>query len=71
MAVQIEARESLQPGVPAILFQAREANKYLPDNVYHYALSNDGRRLLIDVASEEAEPAPVTVVLNRQAELTR
>ncbi len=72
MAAEIEAGETLRPGVPSALFSAEGINYSLGGSRYfHYAVSNDGRRFLIDKVSEEGEQAPVTVVLNWQAELGR
>ena len=69
MAAEIEAGETFQPGVPHMLFRAPSVNPLLPDNFYHYDVFDDGQRFLIDVAAEESEQSPVTIVLNWQAEL--
>ena len=71
MAAEIEAGETFQPGVPHMLFRAPGVNPLLPHNFYHYDVSDDGQRFLIDVAAEESEQSPVTIVLNWQAELGR
>ena len=71
MAAEIEAGETFQPGVPHMLFRAPGVNPLLPDNFYHYDVSDDGQRFLIDVAAEESQQSPVTIVLNWQAELGR
>ena len=71
MAAEIEAGETFQPGVPHMLFRAPGVNPLLPDNFYHYDMSDDGQRFLIDVAAEESQQSPVTIVLNWQAELGR
>jgi len=54
-----------------IFVRALRVNPVLPGNLHHYDASNDGQRFLIDVAAEQGEGAPVTVVLNWQAELER
>ena len=71
MVVEVEAQETFRPGVPSALFDVPEFNDLRPDIFYHYDVSNDGRRFLIDVAAGESGRVPVTVVLNWQAELGR
>ncbi len=72
MAVDIDATETFRPGVPSALFSVEGMNSSTTASAYfHYDVSNDGRRFLIDVVSEEGEQALVTVVQNWQAELER
>jgi Tol biopolymer transport system component len=72
MAAPIEADVSFRPGVPAELFRVNGivvpagAGSY-----FHYDVTKDGQRFLIDVTSEEGEQTPLTVVQNWQAELGR
>jgi len=69
MAAEIEAGKTFQPGVPQMLFRAPAVNTLLPETMVHFDVSRDGQRFLIDVAAEESEQSPVTIVLNWQAEL--
>jgi len=39
--------------------------------MFHYDVSNDGQRFLIDVVAGQDRQSPVTVVMNWQAELER
>ena len=71
MMAEIEAGETFRAGVPHMLFRAPGVNPLLPENFFHYDVSRDGQRFLIDVAAEESEQSPVTIVLNWQAELGR
>jgi Tol biopolymer transport system component/tRNA A-37 threonylcarbamoyl transferase component Bud32 len=71
MVVEVESQETFRPGVPSALFDVPEFNDILPDIFYHYDVTNDGQRFLIDVAAGETGQVPVTVVLNWQAELGR
>ncbi len=71
MAVEIEAGETLQPGAPSMLFRAPEVNTFLPTSAFHFDVADNGERFLIDVAAQQGEQTPVTVVLNWQAELGR
>ena len=64
--------QTFEPGEPIRLFRVPI---YLggapPDNVKHqYDVTPDGQRFLINVTTEEASAAPITVVLNWQAALT-
>ena len=71
MTAEIEAGETFQPGVPHMLFRAPRVNSLLPATLFHYDVSRDGQRFLIDLDVEESEQSPVTIVLNWQAELGR
>ena len=71
MAAEVEAGETFQPGVPHMLFRAPDVNPLVPGNLFHFDVSDDGQRFLIDVAAEESQQSPVTIVLNWQAELGR
>ena len=71
MAADIQAGETFRAGAPSMLFQAPEVNPILPQTIFHYDVSDDGRRFLIDVVAEDTERTPVTIVLNWQAELGR
>ena len=71
MAAEIEAGETFRAGVPHMLLRAPGVNQFLPDTLFHFDVSRDGQRFLIDVAAEESEQSPVTIVLNWQADLER
>ena len=54
-----------------MLFRAPGVNQLLAEVWYHYDVSNDGQRFLIDAAVEGPIQSPVTIVLNWQAGLGR
>jgi eukaryotic-like serine/threonine-protein kinase len=61
MAVDVGPGPSF--GVPRALFQTRVATGFAPTRT-NYAPSRDGQRCLINTATGDPEPAPITVVLN-------
>jgi Tol biopolymer transport system component len=68
MAVPVGAGPSF--AVPKMLFRTR-----VPEGVTsrrtHYVPSRDGQRFLVNTQSNDANPNPITVVLNWQAELKK
>jgi serine/threonine protein kinase len=68
MAVEIKEGESLEPGDPVRLFHTGIAAR---PNTDQYAVTADGRRFLILKPSRATDAAPITVVLNWTAELTK
>ncbi len=71
MAVAVENGDAFRPGTPKMLFRAPGVNNILGDVMFHYDVSNDGQRFLIDVVAGQDRQSPVTVVMNWQAELER
>ena len=60
--------KTLQPGRPAALFPTRIAPGAMAAlNKQQYAVSPDGLRFLINVSTEQANPSPITVILNWHA----
>ena len=66
MAVAVNGEGTFQAGVPKVLFQTREVV-----GRYRYAVTVDGQRFLVNTPVEEASTAPITVVLNWTAELSK
>jgi hypothetical protein len=64
MAVAVTGEDSFRAGVPKALFQTREVV-----GRYRYAVTADGQRFLVNTPLEEANIAPITVVLNWTADL--
>jgi hypothetical protein len=57
--------QSLEPGTPAALFPIRIALGPLPGvNKQQYAVSSDGQRFLVNLAEEETEASPITLIYN-------
>ena len=71
MAAQILPDETFRAGVPRMLFHTPGINPFLAGSTFHYEVSDDGQRFLIEAAVEGSTQLPVTVVLNWQAGLGR
>ena len=69
MVAEIFRGETFRAGVPQMLFRAPGVNPVLASTVFHYDVSKDGQRFLIDAAVEGPTQSPVTIVLNWQAAL--
>ncbi len=69
MAAEILTGETFRAGVPRMLFRTPGVNPLLVSTVFHYDVSKDGQRFLIDAAVEGPTQSPVTIVLNWQAAL--
>ena len=74
MAVPIAVssdRTTIKPGSPAPLFSTSIAGGPMPGaNNHQYAVSRDGQRFLVNVATDEAS-TPVTLILNWNPESKR
>jgi len=69
MAVDLRpAAASFEQGIPKPLFET-DVDIYNAPN--RYAVSNDGKRFLINVSAEGTNSKPITVVLNWTSELTK
>jgi Tol biopolymer transport system component/predicted Ser/Thr protein kinase len=70
--MSVEVNNSANPfGPPRPLFSTRFTWMEIQAGARHYAAARDGRRFLISWATEEAQSAPVTVVLNWTAGLNK
>jgi eukaryotic-like serine/threonine-protein kinase len=72
MSVEVDnksATPSFSP--PRALFSTRVTWMEIQAGARHYAVARDGRRFLISRATDEAQSAPVTVVLNWTAGLNK
>jgi WD40-like Beta Propeller Repeat len=68
MAVRVSPGPSF--GVPKMLFQTR-VPAGITANRNHYVPSSDGQRFLVNTQIGDAQPTPITVVLNWSAGLSR
>ena len=69
MVVGVEASGSgMTAGVPSPLFQTKLRGTVSSS---HFAAADDGQRFLMSVAADETSRAPITVVLNWDAEARR
>jgi hypothetical protein len=56
---------SLETGTPAALFPVRTAGGPLPgNNKQQYAVSSDGQRFLVNLATDEGAASPITLIYN-------
>ena len=70
MAVPVRGTSAFEAGAPQSLFESRVAPVGARDGI-DYAVTADGRRFLIVCAAEQTSAAPITVVLNWAAELSK
>jgi serine/threonine protein kinase/Tol biopolymer transport system component len=68
MAAGIETANGIHPTTPGSLFKTGIT---APNNYHPFAVAHDGRRFLIPVRLNTQDFAPITVVLNWPAKLTR
>jgi hypothetical protein len=75
MAVEVKSgprggsqEASFEPGPPRVLFEFRSGS-VVP--IAPYTVTADGRRFLLNTVVDESSGAPLTVVVNWQAELRR
>ena len=66
-----QGRRNISAGSAAYAVSRSPRQLSVATTLFHYDVSRDGQRFLIDVAFEESEQSPVTIVLNWQAELGR
>jgi eukaryotic-like serine/threonine-protein kinase len=74
MAAEVSTDTAFHPGVPRPLFDTRlvtsTTNVGIAD-VFWWDVSPDGKKFLVEMASEENTSSPITVVLNWQAGLKK
>ena len=61
--------QAIECGTPVPLFVARVNSSLQGGQPHQYAVSTDGQRFLINTPTSEKGVAPITVILNWQAEL--
>ena len=71
MTAEIFPGETFRAGVPRMLFRTPGVNRVVASTVFHYDVSRDGQRFLIDAAVEGLTQPPLTIVLNWQEGLGR
>jgi hypothetical protein len=67
MAVDVKIGAAFETGVPHALFEFRSGNA-VPTTA-PYTVTADGKRFLVNTIVDESGGAPLTVVVNWQAEL--
>ncbi len=73
MAVEVNgAGSAFTAGIPKVLFELK-VNSIFPGggSAMHYAATRDGQHFIVNTIAEDSSPVPITVVLNRTADLKR
>src|SRR6202790_1340952 len=71
MAVPVKTGTSFEAGFPAALFQTPRRQPVSAQDVFSYDVSGDGQRFLILSKVDEANPAPLSVLLNWASEIEK
>jgi serine/threonine protein kinase/Tol biopolymer transport system component len=71
MAVPVTAGPSFSAGSPVALFQTHRRQPVSSVDVASYDVSGDGQRFLIDTKVDEANAAPLAIVLNWASEMEK
>ena len=71
MAVEVTAGASFEAGSPVTLFQTHRRQPVSAQDVFSYDVSGDGQRFLILSKVDEANPAPLSVLLNWASEIEK
>jgi serine/threonine protein kinase/Tol biopolymer transport system component len=71
MAAAVTAGTSFEAGSPVSLFQTHPRQPVSASDVFSYDVSGDGQRFLILSKVDEANPAPLSVLLNWASEMEK
>ena len=71
MAAAVTAGTSFEAGSPVALFQTHPRQPVSASDVFSYDVSGDGQRFLILSKVDEANPAPLSVLLNWTSEMEK
>jgi hypothetical protein len=71
MAVGVKTGASFEAGSPVALFQTHRRQPVSAQDVFSYDVSGDGQRFLILSKVDEANPAPLSVLLNWASEMEK
>src|SRR5262249_17201615 len=71
MAVAVKAGASFEAGSPVALFQTHRRQPISALDVFSYDVSGDGQRFLIATRVDEANPAPLSVLMNWASEMEK
>jgi hypothetical protein len=71
MAVAVTASASFVTGSPVALFQTHRRQPISARDVFSYDVSGDGQRFLIATKVDEANSAPLSVLLNWASEIEK
>jgi serine/threonine protein kinase len=71
MAVAVTSGASFEAGPPVALFQTHRRQRVSTQDVFSYDLSGDGQRFLIITKVDEANAAPLSILLNWASEMEK
>jgi hypothetical protein len=71
MAVTVKTGASFEAGSPAVLFQTHRRQAVSAQDVFSYDVSGDGQKFLIVSKVDEANPAPLSVLINWASEMEK
>jgi len=71
MAVAVTAGASFEAGLPTVLFQTHRRQPVSAQDFFSYDVSGDGQKFLIATRVDEANSAPLTVLLNWTSEMEK
>jgi eukaryotic-like serine/threonine-protein kinase len=69
MAVEVKLGESFEARDPVELFQTRPRQRVSSQDVFTYTMSGDGQRFLLNTLMDAPNAAPLSIVLNWEAEM--
>ncbi len=71
MTVAVTASASFEAGSPVALFQTHRRQPVSAEDVFSYDVSGDGQRFLIITKVDEANAAPLSILLNWASEMEK
>jgi hypothetical protein len=71
MAAAVKTGDSFEAGSPVALFQTHRRQPVSAQDFFSYDVSDDGQRFLIATKVDEANAAPLSVLLNWASEMEK
>jgi len=71
MAVPVKTGNTFEAGVPNTLFQTHMRQAISAQDLFSYAVTNDGQKFLVNTKVETSNAAPLSVVLNWTSDLEK
>ena len=71
MAAPVTIGANFDAGTPVALFQTTPRQPVSSADLFVYDVSRDGQRFLINTQVKQAEPQPISIVLNWTAKLNK
>ena len=71
MAASVATGDSFEAGSPVALFQTHRRQSMSSQDLFSYAVGNDGQRFLIATKVDETNTAPLSILLNWASEMEK